>query len=148
MNDEIESGVIVSVRRLYRDDAVARQLFDWVGSLQRDAVETTIDRLESKLEISRPAAVELAKKLEASGCGRFIVGRKGAQSRFEWFFSRVSLGRVAGGASDELEDRSNPVVQDADDEGPREAMTIAMAKTLLARALGVEPAQIEIVVRA
>ena len=95
MNDNFQPATVQAVQTLYDQNPHAKQLFDWTASLQRDATATTIDRISQVLEISRKAAVSLAQQLDDAGCGEFVVGRRGSPSRFEWAYSRVSLGQVA-----------------------------------------------------
>ena len=104
------------------------------------------------LGISRKAAVSLAQELKVAGCGEFIVGRRGSPSRFEWFYSRISLGQVAAGKAEEIEEVRDPISEKEEEalgpEGSAQLLTISSAKVLLAKSLGVTPAQIEIQIRA
>lgn len=152
MNDDFQPATVQAVQSLYEQNPNAKKLFDWTASLRRDATATSIDRISGRLEISRKAAVTLAQELEAAGCGDFIVGRRGSPSRFEWAYSRVSLGQVAAGEAEEIEEVSDPISENEEEalssEGTAQPLTIQRAKTLLARALGVEPEQVEIQIRA
>ncbi len=153
MNIILTPGVAMSIRALYDENPHATRLFDWTASLERDAYETTVERLSQKLEISRGEAISLARKLEEAGCGRFIVGRKGWSSRFRWEYSRVSLGQVASGEAEELEEASDPISEEDEkaselQEGSERQLTIHEAKIRLAQSLGVEPSQISIEIRA
>lgn len=152
MNDDFQPATMEAVQALYEQDSNAKKLFDWTASLQRDATATSISRISGKLGISRKAAVTLAQDLEATGCGEFIVGRRGSPSRFEWAYSRVSLGQVAAGEAEEIEDVSDPISENEEEamssESTAQPLTIQRAKTLLAKALGVEPEQVEIQIRA
>lgn len=152
MNDNFQPAIADAVKALYERDDNAKKLFDWVASLQRDATTTSIERISARLGISRSAAVSLAKALEEAGCGEFIVGRRGSSSRFEWSYSRVSLGQVAAGEADEIEQVSDPISETEEEtfsaerlDGP---LTIQKAKSMLAQTLGVQPDQIEIQIRA
>ncbi len=149
MNDDFQPVIVKAVQTLYERNPQAKKLFDWTASLKNDAAETSIERLISVLDISRKSAVALAQELEEAGCGRFIIGRKGARSRFEWRFSRVSLGQVAAGETEEIEPVSTNVATEAEEEAISDAkpLTIASAKALLALSLGVQPEQIEITVK-
>ena len=149
MNDRPGPDVVRAIRALYQNNPDATQLFDWTASLERDAYETTIDRISQKLQIARGAAINLARELEAAGCGDFIVGRRGWSSRFRWNFSRVSLGQVASGETDELTEASDPIdetEEEASESGRH--LTIHEAKIRLAQSLGVEPSQISIEISA
>lgn len=152
MNDQMNPTTTLAVQSLYNHNADARKLFDWMASLQRDAESTTIDRLTQKLGISRNAAVLLVRELENAGCGEFVVGRRGSRSRFRWDYSRVSLGLVASGEADEIEQVSDPISEKDEDlmtiDASGQNLTIARAKDLLAASLGLKPDQIEIQIRA
>lgn len=149
----MNASIVTALRSLYQRNPDARLMFDWTASLTRDATETSIDRMMAKLRLSRSAAVSLARELEEAGCGEFIVGRHGSLSRFKWAYSRVSLGRVAAGETDELEDPYEPITTEEDDSTSPEGrgnrhLTIQEAKILLAESLGLEPSQIAIEIRA
>lgn len=146
MNDDFRPGTVEAVQTLYEEDPNAKKMFDWTATLRRDATMTTIDTISRELGISRKASVALARELEDAGCGEFIVGRRGSSSRFKWAHSRVSLGRVAAGETEEIEDVSDPIPEEEEMslEETSQPLTIRRAKTLLAEALGVEPGQVEI----
>lgn len=150
MNDTLDPMVVGKIQQLYGANEVARKLFDWVANLKNDAQETTIDRFMSRLGVARGVAVNLARDLEDAGCGRFVVGRKGSASRFEWGYSRVSLGQAAAGETDTLEPVSDDASEDSDEEATskvRSPMTIPEVKASLALHLGIDPSQIEISIR-
>ena len=153
MNTTLTPDVAMAIRALYDENPHATRLFDWTASLERDADETTVERFMRKLEISRGEAISLARELEEAGCGEFIVGRKGWSSRFRWAYSRVSLGQVASGEAEELEEASDPISEEDEEaseprEGSERHLTIHEAKIRLAQSLGVEPSQISIEIRA
>lgn len=152
MNDDLQPATVQAVQALYDRNSNAKELFDWTASLQRDATATTIDRIAQVLDISRKSAVSLAQDLEEAGCGEFVVGRRGSPSRFEWSYSRVSLGQVAAGEADEIEDVCDPISEKEEEalssEHSAEPMSISRAKVLLAKSLGVSTDQIEIQIRA
>ncbi len=99
MTNYINSETIKKINTLYKENLVARNLFDWAAARQRNAKETTIDTLGRVLCLSRSAAVSLARQLNKAGCGKFVTGRHGCQSRFIWAHNCISLGRVASGAA-------------------------------------------------
>ncbi len=150
MNKDLKDEVVAAVTRLYEVDANARKLFDWMSNLRRDAHETTIQLMVSRIDISHSAAVSLARELEEAKCGRFIVGRKGSKSRFEWQYSRTSLAKVAKGEASVISPISDDATLDPDEFETIAAsthMTIPQAKMLLAQSLGVAVEQIDITVR-
>ena len=54
-----------------------------------------LDETAAKIGVGRGALVYWFKQLAAVGCGRFIVGRKGRRSRFEWWFDPGSVSSAA-----------------------------------------------------
>src|SRR5215217_3712849 len=148
MGNEFNDDIVRVLQAMYKADGVARRLFDWVASRKNDASETTIDRFSAKLGINRGEAVALAKKIEAAGCGEFLVGRRGSKSRFVWAYSCISLGQAAAGESTDLEAVTDAVIDEEDFdvtdneiESPQPsapALTIAEAKRQLAHSLGID----------
>ncbi len=158
MNTSVNSTMSEGLRDLYEDDPGAREFLKWASERQNDAARTSIDRLEQKAGIDRRKAIELAKQFDRLGCGRYIIGRRGAPSRIEWGFSLKSIGRAAVGEVGVLEtvdpelvaesaDLVDPKKEDAvpaDSDG----LSIAEAKRRLAITLGVKSEAIEITIRA
>ncbi len=75
---------------------------------ERDRTETTVERTitilnEAGRKVSRGEAVDLFRRLEDLGCGQFIIGRRGAPSRFVWAVGIVSVGKAAAGESQIVE---------------------------------------------
>ena len=160
MANEVTVEVVNGIRTLYKTDPIARKLFDWTADRERDATSTSLDLISRKLGISRGEAVSLARKLEETKCGTFIVGRRGQKSRFEWGYNCISLGQAAAGELSELENVENPIAEGEDNDVERSSgnpastteegarrLTIADAKAGLALSLGVPVSAIEIIVR-
>ena len=149
---DLEPQTVAAVRALYREDPDAKQLFEWAASRRRDVTETSVDRMIQKLRIHRSTAIGLARKLEEAGCGDFVVGRRGSQSRLRWAYSLISLGKAAAGETEDLEEAYDPVSEEEEtdqvSQGNDRHLTIQEAKRLLADSLGLEPSQIVIEIRA
>ena len=108
--------------------------------------------MSRSLNISRGEAVALARALEATGAGQFVLGRRGSKSRFAWHYSCISLGRVAAGEMTELEAPKDPELEETEEAGAGAtqglgSLTIADAKRRLSASLGVVESNIEILVR-
>jgi hypothetical protein len=146
--------VIKKIQTLYKNNNAARRFLDGAARRLRDASANSIDLISRSLSISRGEAVSLAKALEGTGAGQFVVGRRGSKSRFVWAYSCISLGRIAAGEEAELEAPTDPEPEENEDEVASEPgvtlgrLTIADAKRLLAASLGVPETNIEILVRA
>lgn len=146
------------LRELFEEDPGAREFLKWASERQNDAARTSIDRLEQKAGVDRRKAIELAKQFDRLGCGRYIIGRRGAPSRIEWTFSLKSIGRAAVGETAALEKVDPELVAESadlvdlakEDAGSAESgrLSIAEAKRRLAITLGVNPEAIEITIRA
>lgn len=144
MNKNPAEDVIKAIQTLYNRNPIAQQLFDMNAERERDATTSSLDVISRKLEISRGETVALARELEAAGCGIFKVGRRGARSRFEWAYSCIGLGKAAAGEISQLEPAENPQDEEEESDAASDSMTIAQAKSALARSLGVSVDQIEI----
>jgi DNA-binding MarR family transcriptional regulator len=159
MTKDFTQEIIDAIRGLYQSDQAAQALFDWTAQRERDASSTSINRICKQLGISRGDAVALARRLEGTKCGEFIVGRRGQKSRFCWFYSCISLGQAAAGESSNIEEAKNPISEAeddvielseiGDDEGfSSKRITIAEAKIALANSLGISINSIEIIIKA
>lgn len=99
----MEDGVnIAGLRSFYRDSQFARAFLDHAANRENKQSETTVERAltilkEQGIEAVRGDAVEMFKRFEDLGCGKFVSGRRGKQSRFAWSASIVSVGRAAVG---------------------------------------------------
>lgn len=91
---------------LYRDDASARAILDDFAkrsNAQRvTKVEQMVNRLKSQ-DLRRPAVIATFRGLEKHNCGRFVEGRKGHPSRFEWSKNSLHVGRAASAGADQAE---------------------------------------------
>ncbi|MGH7708984.1 MAG: hypothetical protein ACREM6_13845 [Vulcanimicrobiaceae bacterium] len=146
------------LRDLFEEDPAAREFLKWASERQNDAARTSIDRLEQKAGVDRRKAIELAKQFDRLGCGRYIIGRRGAPSRIEWEFSLKSIGRAAVGEAGTLETVDPELVTESADlvdlkkedavPAGSDGLSIAEAKRRLAITLGVKSEAIEITIRA
>lgn len=151
MTSDIDKGILVKIRTLFKQDEIAQRFFDQCASRERDASATSIDRMAYLLGISREEAIGLAQRLESTGCGEFVVGRRGYKSRFTWSYSCISVGQAAAGDTAQLAPTMNPEPEGEDHlscEVSLPVMTIQEAKRALAVSLGVPESAIEILIRA
>jgi hypothetical protein len=122
MNKRINKDLSVELKELYASNPVAKALFDWFATRQKDARETPVDRSAWMTERERSEIRELFQHLEGLGLGRFIVGRKGHKSRMAWEFSIRSIARAAQGAREPIADIDPEMVEEwIDDESSDEA---------------------------
>jgi hypothetical protein len=99
----VVSGLnLESLRSKYHQDAAVRLLVDHFGSRQRNQAVSPVDTLERALEaadtpLSRPQIIDALRKLDEAGIGRFIPGRKGYPTRFEWRVKSLQIRALATG---------------------------------------------------
>lgn len=116
---------IEMLNTMYSTNPVARFMFDAWAQRQRNRRVTTVECLlrltkQSNAGVSRQDVIELCRQLEKAGCGAFLVGRRGHQSRFEWSVSMASVGQAAAGETSEVEG-----IEDVDIEERSEADEMA-----------------------
>jgi hypothetical protein len=99
-------------------------VLDHFASRERNWGSTSVDRILTNLRnegnegenISRGDLIAVFRKLEEFGCGSFVAGRKGYQSRFEWRVQMVALGQAAAGEIEHVEEVSEEDVGEEDTE--------------------------------
>ncbi|MHB8762676.1 MAG: hypothetical protein ACYC6J_09920 [Coriobacteriia bacterium] len=114
---------IDAIRKLYASSSAAKAALDYFAGRQNNANASKVDRLLDVLryrghDVSRFDIIEFFRALEAAKCGRFVIGRKGHPTRFEWSASLISVGQAAAGETnvvDELTDTE--ALSDDDDTG-------------------------------
>jgi len=60
------------------------------------------DALAQGAGIVKPDAIRVLKELDGLGLGRYLVGRRGGTTRFEWNRHPASVARAARGEVDDL----------------------------------------------
>lgn len=97
-----------ALKALYSSTSAARAILDDFGARRRNQQVTKLDQLLWRLasagkDVSRPEAINVLRKLDEAGCGRFLTGRKGYATRFEWNYDLVSVAKVATGEEQQVE---------------------------------------------
>lgn len=98
----IDSKDISEIKKLYNKDECAKAILDHASSRTKNSSKTSVDRLTWKISrnganFSRRDVIDVLKQLENFNCGKFVVGRRGAPSRFEWDVEMIGLGNAARG---------------------------------------------------
>lgn len=98
-----------ALKALYSSDPAVKIILDEFGSRQRNQQVTKLDQLLLRLSnagkgVARPEAINVLRKLEEAGCGKFLTGRKGHPTRFEWQYDLVSVAKVATGEGQVVEE--------------------------------------------
>ena len=107
---------VIELQDLYESNQAARSLLDYYAERERSSKKTSVDRAEFVTGEDYYDLVAVFKKLESIGVGKFLVGRKGHESRMVWDYDVVSIGQAAQSKEDELE----PVPKDAEENDGRE----------------------------
>lgn len=102
MNEQTYGVRLDDLKKLYGANPVAKSIFDNFATRQGDQRATTVGNLVNSLRlagviIARPQVVDFMKKLEKGGCGRYLVGRRGRETRFEWTARMTLVGKAATG---------------------------------------------------
>jgi len=107
------------LQALYKTSVPAAKLLNHFASRRRDRKIIEVDRLcEILPDVSRSEIIDTLKKLDEFRFGRFLVGRRGAVSRFEWEVSLRSVGRAAMGEGT-VEAVSSESEEDEEAQAPR-----------------------------
>ncbi|MCC9654636.1 hypothetical protein [Rhodopirellula halodulae] len=117
MPDSVHNVDISILKRLFVSNKSSSIAFKIFKEREKDSKETKLERLEDLIRgeggnPSRVDIVSLMKGLQEANCGRFVVGRRGSPSRFEWSVSLRSVGLAATSGSDEV----NQMDDDADEQ--------------------------------
>lgn len=146
-----KQSIIRAIRALYEAQEWAQMLFDHWANFKRNPKETAVSQLTRQLNVTTTEATAYAKELAEAGCGKYVVGRKGNESRIQWTYTCSSLGQAATGQTDDLVGFADEADGAVEEEPPAaqvpDTLTIAQAKEALARTFGVSPDQIEIIIK-
>jgi len=159
MNGIPNADIVRKIQKLYRDNQLAQKFFDALSQRSRDATATTVENI-MRLRLSRGDAYNLAKAVAGTGCAELVLGRRKSKTRLVWTFSCISIGQAAAGENVELEGihDAEPEIDDEDDETATPIvadiadttanLSISEAKRLLAKSLGVDERNVEIIIKA
>lgn len=110
-----------SLRHLANENPAAAAYFELLMKRKKNTREARVDRVVTHTGCQRSEVVDMFKKMEELGLGRFIVGRKGSPSRFEWHVFLTDVAQVYAGEDNELEivspDDLEEFEEDEDDLG-------------------------------
>jgi hypothetical protein len=107
--------VVKKLRKMAENDPLAEVFFGWLASYSNAAAETSVTSAEKKVSewvknnqkngtsLVRGDIIRIMKTLDELEVGRFWNGRRGADSRFEFWVHRGNLGKAALGQIDNLE---------------------------------------------
>lgn len=106
---------LVELRTAYQNDSQLRLVVDHFAGRENNQKVTPVDTLvgvlhRAKTPLARHAIVRVFRSLDALGIGRFIPGRKGNVTRFQWYEKSL---RVSALASAHSEDEKQAEMEDA-----------------------------------
>lgn len=115
----VSKKVLEELKKLYKVSQTARTMLDYLAGRERNARRSPVERICAVIGLSRADVIDLFRKFEELGFGRFLVGRRGQPSRFEWDVAMVSVGQAATGetsdiATDDIEDVAEEVAIGSD----------------------------------
>ena len=95
---------LAGLRAAYEEDAVVRIIIDHFAARQYNQNVTELDTLRNKLEhagtpVEKPALIRALRRLDALGVGRFLLGRRGQATRFEWHEKSLAVRSLATDAT-------------------------------------------------
>jgi hypothetical protein len=146
MSDQNQREVIRQLRAMARDQT-AKAFFGWLSEYRRNAESSTVElaereatrwgreNLDGEMLVGRSEVIILMRRLEELQLGRFIVGRRGAHSRFEFWSSRVQIGQAAMGMMNRIDIEEEAVELDRDELIEAHRMLIASALELPVNAI-------------
>lgn len=108
-----------ALQRLYQRNAAAMVVLDYFASREKMRWVTPLEDLESKVgALHRSDLISVLKELEKVGCGQFIVGRRGHQTRFNWSINAVDIAKKISGHQgvDEGEEEEEAAAAEGEEE--------------------------------
>lgn len=105
---------LLALRKMVKEDTAAHAILGWFSDYENNRGSSVVDYVEREatrwarlnidedLVITRGEAIAVLRQLEELQLGRLILGRRGAQTRFEFWVGRVQIGQAAMGVIDTL----------------------------------------------
>lgn len=109
------------LRSLYKENAAAKAFFAWIEERERSSRTTKARVAANRTEQPYSEIVDLFRNFDELRLGSFMVGRRGAETRFEWDFDVKSLARIASGKAEDAEEISPDTEDDDVDDEDAEA---------------------------
>ncbi len=141
MYRSIDETMKSSLQGLAEESPGALRFLHSVASRERDRSVTAVRVIAQLADVEYREALDLAKRFASFGCGRYVVGRRGEETRIEWFVPITQMGQAVAGIQLQADD-AEPAVRESATK-----LTIAKAKQLVADAFHTTPESIEITVR-
>jgi hypothetical protein len=77
-------------------------MLDYFATYKRAMGVTSVESLIANVEgeLDRRDVITVLQKLDQAGCGKFVIGRRGQKSRFQWRVPMMDVGRAAAARGD------------------------------------------------
>ena len=101
-----DKPLIDELRSLYAENSAASSLFDEFSNRKRNRRVTKTDWVARRFAssgIRRADIISMFRRLEQLDCGKYVEGRRGNPSRFEWSKSSLAICRLASGETENAE---------------------------------------------
>lgn len=107
---------VQKIREIAGESEVHTRFFEWLAGRQKHSAETSVDYgMRIVRGASRADIIKMYRALDEVGLGRFLIGRRGGESRMLWYVNLADLGQVYEGSLDELD-----LLAEFDDEEEKE----------------------------
>ncbi len=94
---------VLELRRAFADGwPPTLRFIEWAGASETP-LETNVADLAKRLRLNQPDAKGLVDGIVELELARFVVGRRGQQSRLQWQFTLKSIAAAARGEADALQ---------------------------------------------
>jgi hypothetical protein len=96
MNQQVKD-IAKDLQKLYSGSESAKKLFNWFDDKKKDSWEMPVRVASYRTGVPEGEIRRLFGELENLGCGRFITGRKGYETRMAWKLSVRGIAAAAKG---------------------------------------------------
>ena len=95
---DAETTNVRALARLAKKDPAIRSLFAHIAAQSEAPKEIEVDETASALGLGRAHVVQIFRQLDQLKLGRFLVGRRGRVSRFQWWIDPIDASTNTLGA--------------------------------------------------
>lgn len=113
MSPVLNKKVLEELKRYYKASESGRRMLDYLAGRENNSRKSLVERMGYVTGLSRADVIEVFREFEKMEFGRFVIGRRGQPSRFEWDVAMVSVGLVATGEGNAIE--TDDIEEGADD---------------------------------
>lgn len=109
-----EATNVRALVRLAKKDPAIHSLFAHIAEQSEAPKESEVDETASALGLGRAQVVQIFRQLDQLKLGRFVVGRRGGVSRFQWWVDPIDVRANTLGARPVLSPIEWPESDDGD----------------------------------